>query len=797
MDRFSTKIERTVKRLRAGRALALTLLCVLIGSWSSVVSAESALVIEEIVVTAQKRESNLQETPIAITAVTRDQIELNRIQTVTDLALRTPSMTYNEQQGHAHTSIRGVGTNLNSLAQEAAVVMYQDGIYRGASVSATVPQFDLERIEVLRGPQGTLYGRNSTGGAINVITRLPSDEAEFNATFTAGNYGKLRGELGVSGPLGERVGGRISFVNEASDGYVDNKTLGRNEADRDYTGVNGSLVFDLSDSTELILRGSYLDDKRNVGQPIGVQLSPTAAGITPENLGGVLTIPDPTLGGLSLADIFGLDIPQASAPFVVDPDSLDYFTDTPMKREIEQYGFSATLTHDFDGITAKLSLAHQDTDYVDFNDSDGLDITALLADGGQTNRQNTVELNLSGDYANDSGTWILGGFYFQEDGTSFLWAELPALQTTLEALFGLAAIGMPLPSGSLAAAPFGQAQLKDGQFSAAPFVNFRGEQDSSSYAVFGQTTYDATDRLHLTLGGRYTKDNKDVHRETRQNIGGPACDQHVEEDWSEVTGTAIVSYDISDDVMTYGSIAKGFKSGGFNIAECGGAFDPETILAYEIGLKSTLFEQRLRFNLAAFYYSWDDIQINRFVNSAITVTNAAEANAFGLEIEFVALLGGGFTVDGGITYLDTEYAGGSMFANPILGGPQINVDGNDLERAPPLKAYLGAQFDWQTEVGRITLRADASYSDRHYFDVFEASLPNQEEMEQDAYTITNAHLRWESNAGKYAATLFVQNIGNKLYAQTRAALGTLGGIYAAYSPPRQYGITLKMQLGGT
>jgi iron complex outermembrane receptor protein len=753
----------------------------------------AATEIEEIVVTAQKRESNLQETPIAITAITQEQIQLNRIENFSDIAEHTPSMSYTEIQGYSQAAIRGVGTDLTNLANETAIAMYEDGVYRGATFAQTVPQFDMERIEVLRGPQGTLYGRNATGGAINVITRLPSEVPEFNASFTGGNYDRLRGEFGASGPLTDTIAGRVSFVTDSRSGYNDNHTLNDSEGDDSLKGGHASLLFNLNDTTELILRGNYTRDHGSTGVLNNRELSPTPLGITPANIGGFLVFPNPALGGLSLAQVFGLTIPQASPPVIVNPKKQDTYTEQPSKNNVKNWGYSGTLTTQLGGVTAKLILARQDDNWIRYSDDDGTNLQMLTQDGQQSNRQNTAELNFSGDYWGGRATWMVGGFAFQEDGYAHFYYDLAALQTTFEAIFGIfGPAGVPLPPGSLAA--FGT-RLKTGLPDPAPFLDFVGNQDSKSWATFGQTTIEVIDKLHLTLGARYTDDTKDMHRQLTNNLGGAPCDQRINQEWTETTGTGILNYDFSDDTMVYVSASKGFKAGGFNVAECSGAFDPETIWAYELGVKSQLLNKRLQLNAATFSYDYSHIQINRFINNASSITNAANARILGAELEFVALAGAGFEFDGGVTYLATEYGGGE-FSNPILGGPPISVDGNDLLRSPPWKVYVGGQYEWDTQLGRFILRADVAYSDSFYFDVFEAKLPLQNKMQQDAYTITNAHLAWESTDGKYSGQLFCQNIGNEIYSLTRQAVGTTGVVYSQDSAPRTYGIRVSMKMGG-
>ena len=762
---------------------------------SAASEVDKTRMIEEIVVTAQKREASLQATPIAITALSRERIQLNRIENFTDIAFYTPSMSYTQNQGMSQASIRGVGTDLTDLASEAAVAMYEDGVYRGASFAQAVPQFDLERIEILRGPQGTLYGRNATGGAINITTRLPSKIPEFNGSLTVGNYDRIRGELGASGPLTDAISGRVSFVTDSRNGYIDNKTLGRSEGDQNLKAGHAKLLFNFSEATVLVLRGNYTRDYGSTSVTLNRQSAPGGLGISPANIGGFFTFANPALGGLSLGDVFGLTFPEASEPIFLSPDKQETYNDAPSETDIKQYGYSATLTTKLWGLDTKLILARQQSKWFRDSDIDGTDLPVVSMDAQQSNRQNTAELNISSDYWGGRATWIMGGFYFQEDGEVQYYFDLDALQTTFEALFGVFGPGAaPLPPGSLAA--FGT-RFKTSLPSPAPFLDFRGTQDSRSWAAFSQTTVDVRHNLHVTLGLRYTDDSKEMHRELTNNLGGAPCDQRIKQDWNETTGTGIVSYDVSTEAMIYVSATKGFKAGGFNVGECGGAFDPESIWAYELGFKSRLLENRLQINGATFLYDYDDIQVNRSIENASSIENAAEAEIFGAEIEFVALIGDGFRLDGGVTHLSTEYAGGANFGDPIAGGPPINVDGNDLLRSPPLKLHVGAQYEAATQWGRFTLRTDVARSDRFYFDVFEASLPNQNEMQQDAYTIVNAHLNWDSTDGKYSVQLFGNNLSDQFYSLSRFSAATTGAVTSQDSMPRTYGLRVTMNPGGT
>lgn len=758
-------------------------------------ASAAAEAIEEIVVTAQKRETALQDTPIAITAFTSEQIERDRIEDFRDIAAHTPSMTFTQLQGYTQIAMRGVGLDLTNLSAETSVALYEDGVYRGASFLQGMPSFDMERIEILRGPQGTLYGRNATAGAANIITKQPLEIPELNAAITAGAYDQRRLDLGFSGPIVPGVvSGRASFVYDDRDGYRDNKAINKDEDAARMQAVRGSLFFTLAENIEFVLRGDYAENDTSTGLLINLQLAPTPLGITPANVGGFLTNPDPGLGGASLADVFGLSFPQAGSPVNTDPDDFDVRLDQATSRDIEQKGLSGTLTWEFENVTAKFIGAYRDNEMKFLSDNDGTDILMLTNDALQTNEQTSFELNLSGVALDGRMDWLVGAYYFQEDGLAQFFYDLSALQTTFEAVFGLFGPGgAPLPPGSLAAF---SPRLKTGEGSVTPFLDFRMKQESDSQAIFGQTTYSLTPDLRLTLGARFTQDEKKVQRELTNNLGGLPCDSKSDESWSQATGTFILDYTVSENTMAYGSVSKGYKAGGFNPGECVEVFDPEEIIAYEAGIKTKVADGRVQLNGSLFMYTYDDIQVNRFVNNTSSITNAAEADILGAELEFVVVAGGGVSFDGGITWLDTEYGGDATFTDPILGGALVNVDGNELLRSPELKLYVGGQYEWETSVGRFLVRADASYSDNYYFDVFEASLPNQSEMEQDSYWISNARVAWESLDGRYEIQGFVENITDEVYAENRQAIGTTGAVIGEFSNPRLYGVRVTARFGG-
>ena len=768
-------------------------------------------VIEEIVVTAQKRESDLQDTPIAITAFDGDAIERNQIEDFRDIALRTPGLVFAQTDAMSIIALRGVGLDITSLGGETAVAAYQDGVYLGQSFTLSMPAFDLQRIEVLRGPQGTLYGRNATGGAVNLVTRGPSFEPDANLALSYGDYDHFKVEAGGSTGLSKSVAVRGSIVyDNRGDGYRDLVSLGRKTRGDESVAGNFSMLITPADDLDITLRGNFADQVTGFGTFENLQFAPAGGTLlTPNNVGGFFTFPDPALGGLSLADVFGLDFPVAMAGNApTDPNDLEAAGELRNKQESDVWGVSATVEWDLGEMTLKSITAYRDINWKRLSDEDGTDLQLLTLDGIQGAETFTQEINLSGTSAEGRLDWLVGGYYFNEDASAEFLYDLSAFQVFYEALIGVFGTGAPLPSGSLqllsAGNPLGEGiGRRQGQVAPWPFLHFTMEQDSKSYAAFGEGRYSLTEDFSLTLGARWTRDEKDTTRSLTSNFvsilapAGLCIDSPDGDEWSEVTGNVIAEYQIEENSLVFGKVSRGYKAGGFNPGECLGGFNPEIIWAYEAGLKTRLFDDQMQLNSALFHYDYKDIQINRFINNASSVTNAAEAKIFGVEAEFIIAprAAEGFRLSGSVGFLDTKYQD-ATFADPINGGPVIDVSGNDLLRAPNWKFSLAAQYGFQLgDAGEILLLGDVHYSDSYHFDVFEASLPNQSEMEQQSYAIANARVSWLPAAGDYEVMFFVENITDELYAETRVAVGTTGAVIGMFSRPRTWGVRVSAKFG--
>ena len=775
-------------------------------------TAAHAQQVDEIVVTAQKREGSLQRTPIAITAFSEDSIENNHIEGVSDVALRTPGLVFGQTTADTTVTLRGVGLNISGLGGEPAVAAYQDGVYLGQSFTMALPQFDLARIEVLRGPQGTLYGRNATGGAINLITRLPEFTPGADLAFSVGNYNHIKAEAGVTGGVSDAIALRASAVYDyRQEGYRRNIAVGGRTGGSRTIGANLAALIKPTDNLTLTLRGNYLQQRSGDGTWQVIQLAPPAGTLhTPANVGGLFTIPDPALGGATLADVFGLTFPTATAG-ATPSRARDLIAGNDIQN-LSVYrvaGASATIDWEIGGVNIKSITAYRDLDWKGLTDEDATNLHLFHDNRTQQGRTWSQEFNFSGSLFNDRVDWFVGAFYYHDKSRAELFVTQDDTQRFYEALVGLFTTGAPLAPGGLqtltANNPLGQTVGwgHQGISLATPFVNYTMAQESTSYAIFGEAKYHITDQFALTLGGRWTRDEKDVTRSFGSNYvsqlapSSLCVNQQDSASWSQMTGNVVAEYTLDSGAMIYGKIARGYKAGGFNIGECGAPFNPETITSYEGGVKARFFDGQLQANTAMFYYDYQDIQILRFLNNSASVENAASGKIFGIEAE-VAIAPralSGFRLSGSVGYLDTRY-GDAAFSDPFAGGEAIDVSGNRLMRAPRWKASLAAEYAFQTGIGEFRLMGDANYTSTYFFDVFEASRPNQSEMRQPAYTIVNLRASWTSRDGGLQLTAFADNVTNRIYADARMALTPNGAIYGQFSAPRTYGLRLSAKFGG-
>ena len=732
--------------------------------------------LEEIVVTAQKRAESLQDTPVAVTAFTGEQLEQAGVFDSIGLSNIVPNVTVGTEDARdaIFINIRGISQSERRNTSDPTTAFYMDGalVPRMSGINAYF--YDLERVEVLRGPQGTLYGRNSTSGVVNLITRKPDLEA-FGGDIQVG-YGNfdavdVRGALNV--PFSDNLGARVAFTYVERDGYRNNGPLVADGDDMDDIGVRGHLLWDISENTSLLISADYYQH-----QGVG-----------------------PVLAQVECPDL-GCNIPIPPDPARTNPLNTEGFrdnTDTNFKLELN-HSFSLA---DFTFIG---SYRDHERDYL--MDTDGTGASVFLPPAGrivpidtivveQTESESfTGELRLN---SNSDGPlqWILGAFYLDEDiAGDFRYQPV-------------------LPNGAHL-----NVQFVDKGFNV------------ESWAVFANASYDITDQFTLNGGVRYTEDEKDkggvndpanptagsYMTVTIRELGRPVAPvfpraQVANPSWEEVTWSFGLDWHINDDALAYIKYSKGFKSGGFNRGSVdpfnpSGAFNvanlivynPEEVLSLEGGLKTTFMDGRARANLSAFWYDYSDKEeaVVRVIGGIPTNTaiNAGQATIYGVELEASFLYGDyGGRIDFNLGWLDAEFDEFEGLDDPLTAGQDnLNLAGDEMVNAPDWNiSVTWVPVEWEVLNGRLNPMLQFSFKSDYI-----TRPHNQSVDQQDSYTRTNASLHWESNKTGLFLEGFVHNIEDEDIQTVSTCQQMVNGVAGTpfpglgcthmYQPPRTYGV---------
>ena len=683
----------------------------LVAASSPALAQETAL--EEVIVTAQRREQNLQETPISIAAFSQDDIERRAISNVSDLAAIVPNMRivpFGVSPTTLRVYIRGVGVVDSQVTQDPPVGIYLNGVYVARPVGLSLDVANIERVEVLRGPQGTLYGRNTTGGAINIITRKPNEEKlEFSQLVGAGNYNAIRSQTVLSGPLTDTLSAGIAYTLDQRDGWLENTGAGPDfsEYDRDAWRADlrfaptDWLTFDYSyDRSE----SEYTADYYHLIRPAGAGAFAPGLPVTPDRLDEVALL----------------------APFEPSTD--------------EAWGHTLTISAQTGIGELKSISGYRETDAHAYNDYSGVDFLTVYQnlDFDMQQEQFSQELQLIGTAAGDKVDYLLGLYYFDEQ----------AREVATDGFFGF-----PLPRDISA--------------------------DNKSYAAYAQVGYHFDGGWSVTVGGRYTKDERDADN----NILEPASREDT-----NFSPSLLVDYQLSDTTTLYGKVVTGYKAGGFNMrqADFDSSFGPEELTSYELGWKSELLGRRLRFNGALFYSDYRDIQLDILVpnqpNPTLTqTTNAGKAKVMGIEAEIDWLALDNLRLALTYGYLDDDVE-------------EVKGDDADFWQLPNTpRNSLTATLDWdvaQFSFGALNFTVDTSYRDES--NTAARSRPGDE---MPSYGLTDVRLSlggedWIGNGTSMKITAWLRNaFDEEYYSDT---FGSFAGIHAekvaTFGAPRTYGV---------
>jgi len=589
------------------------------------------LALEEVIVTAERRQASIQEIPMSVTAITADKISEMGIRTSQDLQNIVPGLTIRSPQiGQNNFVIRGIGGANDDVSSDSGVGVYVDDIYMARTSAANLTLYDLERVEVLRGPQGTLYGRNTAGGSINIITSKPGDEFEGKVGLDVGSEGLINAKAFLSGPLIEgKLFAKASIASFNRDGIMKNL----------YDGVEGNKVDTLtgrvglrylaSDRVELLLT---LDSEKTRPGPNLKSLGPEDGF---ENIGTLPSGPQPAADPVRSANV-----------------------NNSTAEKFDTTGGMARMNIDYDAATLSLIGGYREEQTYYNEDFDRTPDDNLNEVHDEDGSWGSLELRLSSNpggawSAGDRLNWTGGLYYFNEDTDKTLDFE----STTLP--FILCNFVFP---------PFACPGVAPGTFSA---VKYFQQIETEAYAIFGQATYDLSDRWALTAGLRYTSEAKDFTAlgyvdGPMQPPFNPILEEDIdckgEKDFSNVSGKLALDFKFSDNVLFYGTFSQGYRSGGFNgqapnNEEACGGFDEETANNYELGLKADWADNRIRTNVSVFYTDYSDLQVTviREPGGTPTTTNAADSEITGAEIEFEALVTQNFSLHGNAAFLDATY----------------------------------------------------------------------------------------------------------------------------------------------
>ena len=822
------------------RASALAIAIAATGGIALPASAQSerASGLEEIVVTAQRREESLQDTPIAITAFTEGKLNDLGVFDVSQVADFAPNVLIQKQpssNSNMNIVIRGMSQGETSLLADPKVGFYIDGVYMSKTVGAVFDVVDLERVEVLRGPQGTLFGRNSTGGAVNVTTKKPSGELGAKLEGSVGNFGYERYGGSVDLPAVANVAAKLSFNRMQTDGWADNNYRGTPQ--QPATNVEKNLASEDNQSYRIALRWtpredlsfdySY-DNTDNNGVPAPFQ---------------IVKVKDSLYNGFTTTpadfQLLGGALFQQMAATVGDPKKrrdeyeLDAVTDEWL--EVKGHTFIAEWQA-MDGVAFKYIYGKRKTDSgYGSTDLDGGAYTARdLFYGSLVGNNNPLaapgfnaaideglidmdshELQLIGVAMDDRLNYTAGLFYYEEDVSqdnpqtlsipiefflsSVAGASGPAAAAQLRATYN--AFGYCVSGGSFCQGT--QRLPVPAPFSTDPYIpglmDFYYGQSTESWAAYGQATYDITEQWQLTLGLRYTEDEKDAFL-YNQNIPGYTKEDPITADdkWDNLSYKANVNYAITDDMSVYLTYATGYNGGGFNarasnLASFTTPFEEEEVETWELGLKSEWLDNRVRFNAAVFTNDYTDIQIAQFEagsgGASSRIVNAGQGTYQGVEFDIVVVPVEGLTIDATYGYLDAEFDEYEA-RNPVTNQLEDISGVTTPAQTPENSASLGVQYDFEPfSFGALSARVDVAYKDAFTFHPF-----NNQYDSTDDRTLVNGRLSLNDikldccDDSALRVSLWGKNLTDEEYRNWGIDFSSLGFAGNVYGEPRTYGL---------
>lgn len=677
----------------------------------------------EIVVTAEKRPSTAQRTAIALSVFDAETLTKNGVGNVQQLANFSPSINIGQAAGASVVTIRGVSSRDTTEIGDPAVAISIDGVYLQRPTGMNASFYDIERVEALRGPQGTLYGRNATGGAINILTRKPDDKRGGYVSMDAGNYNMINVDGAVNLPVSDTLAARLSVVSRYNEGYRD---TGVSRGD-DNVARGGRLQFlwKPTDRVKVLLGGSFLHQGG-----IGAVYSNRAIPV-----GGTLA-----------------DVRPASSAY----DATHYSQNYAGYFNTNIYTVNGQVDVDLDLATLTYIGSFNQTNYRHSWDNDANDRQGYIYSRNERSGDQSHELRLASN--NPIGFhWQVGAYYFNED-------------LDLHNRF-------------------------DNTNASGTRVNLREyfyDVNTKSYAFFGQAGYDLTSRIKLSAGVRYSNDEKSrvgpqyVGSLTQNISNGTAVRPYSVENSSsksdKFTYHAGIDFQVTPRNLVYAKFDTGYKAGGFNNFGLG-QYNPETLVAWEIGSKNRFFGNALQLNLSAYHYDYKDQQVSQYIatQAATQIVNAGKSEIYGAEAELTWLVARGTQLD-----LSTSYLHGRFTDLAVANGTSnLSLSGNRTVQSPTWSLSGGLQHDFMIGGITVTPRVQTQYRSGYYLTIY-----NRANDYQRAFMRTDLSLTLALENTKFSLQAYVRNIENKVVISNAEQSALYGGVRYQYDAPRTYGARL-------
>lgn len=727
-----------------------------------VTTQEAAAQVEDIIVTARRTEESAQKTPLALTAFSGETLERTGAQQVTDLQGAVPNLNLVQGRGSSNATniyIRGVGQPDALQTFDPAVGVYVDDVYYSRIRGTQFDLLDLERVEILRGPQGTLYGKNTIGGAMKLVSRRPDQEFRARASAAYGDYDLVEVQGAVSGPVTDNLALGLSALHSERGGYVTDPATGAEYNDKNSTAVRASLAWDPASNFRIDLNADYAKD--DAGMSVGQAQN-------------------------SLTNLLGVPAYAVSTP----TPKYDFKTRTtpglPNETRLETWGSALRMTWDLsDRLSLKSITSYRELhtdDYIDF-DATELEIADALVAVDQ--KQTSQELQLT--YSSDRLTAVGGVYWLKEEVGSHQESYNDDLTANL--------VFLP---------------LWDGDYTFTRFID--DDLETTSKAVFGNVSYAVTDALRLSAGVRYTEEKKQYDRFTYVESDSPFLVSSYgfappTGKWDDTSIMLSADYQLSDDAMVYARYAQGFKSGGFNgransTLEAT-AYDPETADTFEVGAKTAFWDRRLRLNIASFLTKYENFQarvsgvesdpVSGVPVGVLSVINAGELEIFGFELEGVLVPIRGLTLDAQVGFLEADYKEfkDDRFTN--FGGSRAF---QDPAFSPKWTLRFGGQYEWFLSGGSsVTVGGAAKFRSKMALAVdntYENTATEIPGMYQDDYWLYDARVVWSDASDRYSVGLYGQNLSDEVYKTDAQEFSSIGNIRTAYyGAPRTWMIKVS------